>query len=73
MVLDYYSISLKRNFNGKFSCGQSEYDFDEGLMYFIAPNQVLKIEYSQDELKRMQGWLLLIHPDFFGILLYQKL
>ena len=65
MVLDYYSISLKRNFNGKFSYGQSEYDFDEGLMYFIAPNQVFKIEHSQDELKRMQGWLLLIHPDFF--------
>ncbi|MDR6301904.1 helix-turn-helix domain-containing protein [Mesonia maritima] len=65
MVMDYYSISLKRNFNGKFSYGQSEYDFDEGLMYFIAPNQVFKIEHSEDELKRLQGWLLLIHPDFF--------
>ncbi|WP_317206068.1 hypothetical protein [Zunongwangia profunda] len=53
MVLDYYSISLKRNFNAKFSYGQSEYDFDEGLMYFIAPNQVFKIEHSQDELKGM--------------------
>ena len=65
MVLDYYSISLKRNFNGKFSYGQSEYDFNEGLMYFISPNQVFKIEHSKDELIRQQGWLLLIHPDFF--------
>ncbi len=65
MVLDYYSISLKRNFNGRFSYGQSEYDFNEGLMYFISPNQVFKIEHSKDELIRQQGWLLLIHPDFF--------
>ena len=64
MVLDYYSISLKRDFNGKFSYGQSEYDFNEGLMYFISPNQVFRIEHSQDELLRQQGWLLLIHPDF---------
>ena len=65
MVLDYYSISLKRNFHGKFSYGQSEYDFDEGLMYFISPNQVFRIEHSEDELRKQQGWLLLIHPDFF--------
>ena len=65
MVLDYYSISLKRDFNGKFSYGQSEYDFDEGLMYFISPNQVFKIEHPKDELARQKGWLLLIHPDFF--------
>ncbi|WP_116125608.1 helix-turn-helix domain-containing protein [Lewinella sp. IMCC34183] len=65
MVLDYYSISLKRDFNGKFGYGQSEYDFDEGLMYFIAPNQVFRIEHSRDELIKQQGWLLLVHPDFF--------
>ncbi len=65
MVLDYYSISLKRDFNGKFSYGQSEYDFDEGLLYFISPNQVFKIEHPKDELTNQKGWLLLVHPDFF--------
>jgi len=65
MVLDYYSISLKRDFNGKFSYGQSEYDFDEGLMYFISPNQVFQIEHPKNELQRQKGWLLLVHPDFF--------
>lgn len=65
MVLDFYSISLKRNFNGKFSYGQGDYDFNEGLMYFISPKQVYKIEYAQDEVDKKTGWILQIHPDFF--------
>lgn len=65
MVLDFYSISLKRNFNGKFSYGQGAYDFNEGLMYFISPKQVYKIEYSEDEVDKKTGWILHIHPDFF--------
>ncbi|UZR97209.1 helix-turn-helix domain-containing protein [Chondrinema litorale] len=64
MILDYYSISLKRNFSSKFIYGQNEYDYDDGVMYFISPNQIFKIEHSKDELLKQTGWLLLIHPDF---------
>ncbi|MCB0099852.1 MAG: hypothetical protein KDE46_29165, partial [Caldilineaceae bacterium] len=39
-VLDFYSISIKQCLNGKFKYGQQEYDFDEGVMFFIAPGQV---------------------------------
>src|SRR5579872_2631743 len=46
LVLDYYNISLKRNFSGKFRYGQQEYDFDEGVMFFIAPGQVFRIEHD---------------------------
>ena len=56
MILDYYSISLKRDFNGKFKYGQYDYDFDEGVMYFIAPNQVFKIEHGKEPFKP-KGWL----------------
>nr|WKN39938.1 helix-turn-helix transcriptional regulator [Tunicatimonas sp. TK19036] len=62
MVMDYYSIALKKNFNGKMRYGQQEYDFDEGVMTFMAPGQVLHIE-SEEQLKH-SGWLLLVHPDF---------
>lgn len=65
LVLDYYCISLKRNFNGKFKYGQQEYDFDEGLMFFISPGQVFRIEHTPTEPLKHSGWLLLIHPDFF--------
>jgi AraC family transcriptional activator of pobA len=66
IVFDFYSISLKRNFNAKIKYGQQQYDFDEGIMFFISPGQVFGIEVDKDKdtiLKR-NGWLLLIHPDF---------
>ena len=63
MVFDFYSISLKRNFKGKMRYGQQEYDFDEGIMFFISPGQVFSIETNAE--LRHSGWLLLVHPDFF--------
>jgi AraC family transcriptional regulator, transcriptional activator of pobA len=64
IMFDFYSISLKRNFNGKVKYGQQEYDFDEGIMFFISPGQVFGIEMAKDAELRHTGWLLLIHPDF---------
>jgi AraC family transcriptional regulator, transcriptional activator of pobA len=64
LMLDYYNISLKRNFSGKFHYGQQEYDFDEGIMFFIAPGQVFSIEHGKNGPVRQSGWMLLIHPDF---------
>jgi AraC family transcriptional activator of pobA len=64
VVFDFYSISLKRNCNAKFKYGQQQYDFDEGVMSFIAPNQVFGIEHNDDEPVKRSGWILLIHPDF---------
>ena len=61
---DYYVIGLKRNIPYKFFYGQQEYDFDEGLMTFIAPNQVLSVSNNPNFGKSASGWLLLIHPDF---------
>ena len=34
-VFDFYSISLKRSLSAKMKYGQQEYDFDEGVMFFI--------------------------------------
>jgi AraC family transcriptional activator of pobA len=64
LVFDFYSISLKRNCNAKFKYGQQQYDFDEGTMFFMAPNQVFGIEAGNDETLKTSGWMLLIHPDF---------
>ncbi|CAL2075883.1 AraC family transcriptional regulator, transcriptional activator of pobA [Tenacibaculum sp. 190524A05c] len=62
---DYYTIGLKRNVAYKFFYGQQEYDFDEGVMTFIAPNQVMSLGENPNLNTKPSGWLLLIHPDFF--------
>jgi AraC family transcriptional regulator, transcriptional activator of pobA len=64
LVFDFYSISLKRNFNAKMKYGQQQYDFDEGIMFFMSPGQVFGIEFDKEQEPKHSGWLLLIHPDF---------
>ena len=64
MVGDYYSISVKRGLSGKMRYGQQEYDFDEGVMYFLAPGQVLQPGPPTQPDAQPSGWILLIHPDF---------
>ena len=64
LVLDFYCIALKRNFNGKMKYGQQAYDFDEGIMTFMSPGQVFSIEVNNNEKLKHSGWILYIHPDF---------
>ncbi|MEO6685562.1 MAG: helix-turn-helix transcriptional regulator [Dyadobacter sp.] len=66
IVNGFYNISLKKGFKGpvKFKYGQEKYDFDEGVLSFMSPGQIVGFEpqkYSSDE---QSGWMLLIHPDF---------
>lgn len=63
-VLDFYAIALKKNFHSKLKYGQQVYDFDEGVMTFMAPGQKIGIEISPGETLEHEGWLLIFHPDF---------
>lgn len=64
LVYDFYSIALKRDFEGKMRYGQQQYDFDGGMMTFMAPGQTLRIELPDGRPSPHTGWLLLFHPDF---------
>jgi AraC-like DNA-binding protein len=61
---NFYSVGLKRNIQGKFKYGQQQYDFDEGLMTFVAPRQVVSIAIDKSQTTKPTGLLLFIHPDF---------
>lgn len=63
-MLDFYQVSMKRGMNAKLKYGQQQYDFDEGIMFFISPNQVFRIEAEQNSETEKSGWMLLVHPDF---------
>lgn len=67
-VQEFYTISIKRNVSGKYRYGQQSYDFDEGLMTFFSPEQVISVQLiEEDASSRPSGWILAIHPDFlFG-------
>lgn len=61
LLLDFYNISIKRSFKGKLKYGKNHYDFDDGTMSFISPNQILSVDNEED--RNMDGWSLLFHPD----------
>lgn len=60
-VLDFYCIAIKKNFKGKLKYGQRYYDFDEGMMSFISPRQVLSLQEGESA---TEGYSLEFHPDF---------
>ena len=62
-VQTFYTIGLKRNIQGKFRYGQQQYDFDEGLLSFVASGQLVHLTVEEPKVKPV-GFLLLIHPDF---------
>ncbi|TDQ11739.1 helix-turn-helix domain-containing protein [Pedobacter metabolipauper] len=62
VIFDFYVVSLKRGCD-KLLYGQQKYDFDEGLMAFMAPGQILRKEESGVS-QKLEGWMLFIHPDF---------
>lgn len=76
-VQEFYSISLKRNVVGKYLYGQQSYDFDEGLMTFFSPEQVIHVQAlkeKEDVTIKPSGWILAIHPDFlFGTSLAKEI
>jgi AraC-like DNA-binding protein len=64
ITTDFYVVALKKDCaGGKCKYGQQYYDFDEGIMYFIAPYQVLQFE--DVLLNGVKGFVLVVHPDFF--------
>lgn len=62
VIFDFYAVSLKRGCDNLLY-GQQKYDFDEGLMAFMSPGQILRGEESGVP-PNMKGWMLFIHPDF---------
>lgn len=63
ITTDFYVIALKKDCaGGKCKYGQNYFDFDEGIMYFIAPHQVLQFE--DVLLNSVRGFVMVVHPDF---------
>jgi AraC-like DNA-binding protein len=65
ITLGFYTISVKRMQNIQVQYGQQPFDFKEGILSFMAPNQVFKmVVANRNEQVEKSGWVLYIHPDF---------
>lgn len=62
LILNFYSISMKRNMKSKFKYGQNYYDFDEGILGLMSPGQIISTDNKGNE--EATGWWLVFHPDF---------
>jgi AraC family transcriptional activator of pobA len=61
LMYNFYSVCTKRDFTGRMKYGQNYYDFDNGIMTFFAPGQVISTEGSDVS---VNGMWLVFHPDF---------
>ncbi len=58
---DLYCIALKDSSCG-IDYGRNSYDFDDGVLIFTAPQQVITVKKPQ-ALNQVKGWMLYFHPD----------
>jgi AraC-like DNA-binding protein len=61
---DMYLISLKSDIKGSVNYGRNSYDFEEGSLLFLAPNQVVSV--TDTPIIDLGGWSLFFHPDLFS-------
>lgn len=64
LIFDFYSISLKRVYNARFKYGQQASDFDKGMLFFMAPGQLLGVELEKGITHRPEGWMMLLQQVF---------
>lgn len=58
----FYTIAIKKYCTCKMKYGQNDYDFNQGMMSFFAPDQ--QLTWDPDDNLPEEGWSLTIHPDF---------
>lgn len=59
---NFYTICIKKDFKGKLKYGQNYYDFDEGVMTFFSPGQIISTDATEEI--SLSGWWLIFHADF---------
>lgn len=59
---DCYTISFKKFIEGDLNYGRTKYDFTNGVLFFIAPRQVL--QWNNSAVFEQKGFSLNFHEDF---------
>jgi len=59
-LIDFYKVSFKKEFKGQVKYGQGYYDFEEGGLAFLAPNQLVTLSGEEGV---YDGYTLYFHAD----------
>jgi AraC-like DNA-binding protein len=59
-LIDFYKVSFKNEFRGQVKYGQGYYDFEEGGLAFLAPNQLVTLSGEEGV---YDGYTLYFHAD----------
>lgn len=60
-IYEFYTIGFKKGLKGYVEYGRKKYDFQEGVLAFTAPNQVLS--YANSDSSEATGWLIFFHKE----------
>lgn len=60
----FYAVGFKRNLSGYAKYGRRKYDFQDGVLSFTAPNQLLGFDNLIAQ--EASGWYLFFHQELFG-------
>lgn len=58
----FYNVTLKTKTSQLFKYGREYFDFSEGCLFGIAPNQIVEVDETSEK-GDMGGWALYFHPD----------
>lgn len=58
----FYVITLKNVTDCYLKYGRHYYDFSEGSLMFMAPEQVTMVDFSPNK-RKTEGWMMCFHPD----------
>jgi len=58
---DFYKISFVKNFNGYIQIGNTKFEGENGILYFVEPKQI----YTCNSTNPWEGYEILIHPNIF--------
>lgn len=63
LTCGFYSVMFKSHCANRLRYGKEYYDFQEGTLICIAPNQIITIENDDRSSEDIVGWGLFFHPD----------
>lgn len=70
IATSFYNITLKTKTAQLFRYGREYFDFSEGFLFGVAPNQVIEVDETCEK-GDLEGWALYFHPDLirgYGVL-----